>query len=87
MLTNVYEYNKINLLTFSHNASEILSPLAKTAYLAIAQIFSAKISFFYQMFRSKSQKVKNGLKLNVLVTIFEQFLVENHIFLNYLHFN
>ena len=39
MSTNVYEYNKISLLTFSHNASEILSPLAKTAYLAIARIF------------------------------------------------
>ena len=36
MLTNVYEYNKINRLTFSHYAGEILSPLAKTAYLAIA---------------------------------------------------
>ena len=46
MLTNVYEYNKINLLTFSHNASEILSPLAKTAYLAIARIFSAKNFIF-----------------------------------------
>ena len=39
MLTKVYEYNKINLKTFSHNASEILSPLAKTAYLAMARMF------------------------------------------------
>ena len=39
MLTQVYEYDEINWLTFSHNVSAILSPLAKTAYLAIAQIF------------------------------------------------
>ena len=28
------------------------------------------------MFRSKSKKVKNGLKLNVIFTLFVQFLVE-----------
>ena len=39
MLTNVYEYNEINRLTWSHNVSAILSPLAKTAYLAITRIF------------------------------------------------
>ena len=38
MLTNIYEYNEINRLTSSHNVSAILSPFAKTAYLAIAQI-------------------------------------------------
>ena len=32
------------------------------------------------MFRSKSKKVKNGLKLNVMFTLFIQFLVENRIF-------
>ena len=34
------------------------------------------------MFRSKSQKVKTSIhvKLKVLVTIFEHFLVKNHIF-------
>ena len=31
------------------------------------------------MFRSKSKKVKNGLKLNVMFTVFVQFLVENRI--------
>ena len=31
MLTNVYEYNEINRLTFSHNISAILSPLANNS--------------------------------------------------------
>ena len=39
------------------------------------------------MFRSKSKKVKTGLKLNVLFNFFLQFLVENIIFSNYLPFN
>ena len=39
------------------------------------------------MFRSKKQKVKTGLKPNVLFTIFVQSLVENRIFKNYLPFN
>ena len=39
MLTNTSEYNETNWLTFSHNVCAILSPLAKTAYLAIARIF------------------------------------------------
>ena len=40
------------------------------------------------MFKSKSQKVKNGLKLNVLFTIFVQFLVKNLLFFsNYFPFN
>ena len=57
MLTDVYEYNEINVLTFSHNVSAIFSPLAKTAYLAIAKSF---------IFRQElDQKVKNRLKLNV----------------------
>ena len=32
------------------------------------------------MFRSKSKKVKNGLKLNVMFILFVQFLVETRIF-------
>ena len=39
------------------------------------------------MFRSESKKVKNGLKLNVMFTLFVQFLVENRILPNYLPFN
>ena len=39
------------------------------------------------MFRSKSQNVKTGLKLNVLSTIFVQFLAKNRIVPNYLPFN
>ena len=35
------------------------------------------------MFRSKNKKVKNGLKLNFMFTLFVQFLVENRIFPNY----
>ena len=49
--------------------------------------FRLKVSFFCQMFRSKSKKVKNGLKLNIMFTLFEQFLAENRIFPNYLPFN
>ena len=46
-----------------------------------------KVSFFCQMFRSKSKKVKNGFKPNVMFTLFVQFLVENRIYPNYLPFN
>ena len=46
MLTNVYEYNDINQSTFHIGKSQILSPFAKTAYLAIARIvFSLKFDF------------------------------------------
>ena len=51
-----------------------------------ANSFQLKASFFCQMFRSKSKKVKNGLKLNVMFTLFVQFLVENGIYPNYLPF-
>ena len=44
-----------------------------------------KISFVCPMFKSKSKKVKNGLKLNVMFTLFVQFLVENRIFPNYMY--
>ena len=81
MLTNVFEYDEINRLTFHIMQSLILCPLAKTAYLATARIFFLlKVSFFRQIFRSKSQKMKISLKLNVLFTIFVQFLAENRIF-------
>ena len=49
--------------------------------------FRLKVSLFCQMFRSKSKKVKNGIKLNVMFTLCVQFLVENRIFPNYLPFN
>ena len=39
------------------------------------------------MFRSKSKKVKNGLKVSVMFTFFVQFLVENRNYPNYLPFN
>ena len=42
--------------------------------------FRLKVSFFCQMFRSKNKKVKNGLKLNVMFTLFMQVLVKNRIF-------
>ena len=38
MLTNVNEYDDINHLTFHIMSIPILSPLAKTAYLAFGQI-------------------------------------------------
>ena len=83
-MTNVFEYNKINRLTFSHNVSEILSLLAKTAYLGNSpHIFTAK-KFTLDL---KAKKVKNGLKLNALFTIFVQFLVSIAFFSNYLPFN
>ena len=72
MLTDVYEYNEINVLTFSHNVSAIFSPLAKTAYLAIAKSF-----IFRQEFRSKSEK---QVKTECFFSPFRQFLVENRIF-------
>ena len=71
---NVNEYDDINRLTIHIMQSLILCPLAKTAYLAIVRIV------FCQMFRSKSKEVKNDLKLNVLFTLFVQFLVENLFF-------
>ena len=37
MLTNVYEYDDINRLTFHIMLSPIVSPLAKTAYFAIEE--------------------------------------------------
>ena len=52
-----------------------------------ANSFRLKVSSFCQMFRSESKKVKNGLKLNVMFTLFVQFLVENRILPNYLPFN
>ena len=52
-----------------------------------ANSFRLKVSFFWQMFRFKSKKVKNGLKLNVMLTLFVQFLVENRIYPNYLPFD
>ena len=57
MLTKVYEYDGINQLTFHIMLSPILSPLAKTAYLAISQIVFCK---FY--FSVKCLEVKTGLK-------------------------
>ena len=39
MLTNVYEYDDINRVTFHIMYNLILCPLAKTAHLAIASIF------------------------------------------------
>ena len=38
MLTNVYEYDKINRSTLYIISSPILSPIAKTAYLVVARI-------------------------------------------------
>ena len=73
MLTNVHEYDYINRLTLPVRQSLILRPLAKTAYLAKVHIFRLKVSFFYQMFRFKSKKVKNSLNMNVMFTLFEQF--------------
>ena len=78
MLTNVFEYGDIYLLTCYIMLSPILSPLAKTAYLAIVYSFLLQVSFFRKMFRSKSQKVETGLKLNVLFTIFVLCLIETH---------
>ena len=88
MLKNFHDYDDINRLTFHIILSLILCPLSKTAYLAIMGIvFLIKASFFCQMFRFKSQKVKNSLKLNDMFTLYIQFLVEICIFPNYLHFN
>ena len=38
MLTNIYKYDDIIRLTFRLTISPILSPVAKTAYLAIERI-------------------------------------------------
>ena len=47
-------------------------------------IMSKNISFICQMFKSKSKKkVKTGVKLNVLFTLFVHILVENRILSNY----
>ena len=77
------EYNEINRLTVSHNVSAILSSLSGNS----ANIFLLKVLRFHQMFRSKSPKVKNGLKLNVLFTTLLQFLVEYCIFFKLPPFN
>ena len=74
MLTNVHEYDDITRLTFYIIYCLILCPLAKTAYLAIVRVV------FCQMFRPKSKKVKSGLKLNVMFTLFVQYLAENRFF-------
>ena len=59
MLTNVYEYNEINRLTFSHNVSEIVSPLAKTACLAIGRIFFCyKVHFSIKCLDLKARSEK-----------------------------
>ena len=61
MLTNVKGVQGHYLVDIAHNVKSgpILSLLAKTAYLAIAQ-----------MFTFKSKKVKTGLKLNVLTFLY-----------------
>ena len=47
MLANIYEYDDSTRLTFHIKQSPTVSPLAKTAYLTIAQIdFSLKFQFF-----------------------------------------
>ena len=67
--------------------SDFMPPCLNSLSDNSAISFRLKVSFFCQMFRSKSKKVKNGLKLNVMFTLFVQFLVENHIFPNYLPFD
>ena len=88
MLTNVLEYDYINRLTFHMMYSLILCPLAKNSLSGNSvNSFRLKVLIFSQIVRSKSKKVKNDLKLNVMFTLFVQFLVENRIFTNYLPFN
>ena len=57
MLTNVHEYDDITRLTFHEMLSQILSPLARTAYLAIARIgFLLKGSFYARCLDLKAKK-------------------------------
>ena len=72
----------------SHNVkSDFMPPCLNSLSGNSANSFRLKVSFLCHMFRSKSKKVKNGLKLNVMFTIYVQFLVENLIYPNYLPFN
>ena len=72
MMTNVYKYDEINRLAFFNVKSDFNS-LLKQLIWQLHKYFSAKSFIFHQMFRSKSQKVKTSIKLNVLVTIFVHF--------------
>ena len=59
MLTNVYKYDNIKIAK-----SIFKSPCLNSLSGNSANRFPLKVSFFSQMFRSKSQKVKTVLKLN-----------------------
>ena len=48
-------------------------------------IYLLKVSFSFKYLDLKAKKVKNSIKLKVLVTIFVQFLVKNYIFFKKLH--
>ena len=72
MLTNVHESDDIDRLTFHI----FMSPCQNSLFDNSVNSFRLKVSFFCQMFRSKSKKVENGLKLNVMFTLFVQFLVK-----------
>ena len=81
MLKNVHKYDDI-----SHDVkSDFMPPCLNSLSGNSANSFRLKVSIFCQMFRSKSKK--NDLKLNVMFTLFVQFLVENRIYPNYLPFN
>ena len=75
MLTNVHEYEY-------QVESPILSPLAKTAYLAVARIvFLLNVSFFCQIFRSKSEKVKTSLKWMFCSPFLYSFIWNSYFFI------
>ena len=84
MLTNVHEYDDITRLTFHVMLSLILFPPCLNSLSGnSANNFRLKVSVFCQMFRSKSKKLKNGLKLKIIFTVSVQLSVENRIFPNY----
>ena len=61
MLTNVFEYDGINLLTFHIMLSPILRPHTKPVYLGKALlVFCLKFHFAVKCLDLNNQKVKTG---------------------------
>ena len=65
---------RLQQVDISHNVkSDFMPPCCNSLSGNCGNSFGLNVSFFCQIFRSKSKKVKNGLKLNAMFTLFIQF--------------